>query len=651
MPFTIEIGGTEGSPDREIGPDEIQEINPAHPHTALGDWEAQIPFDQNIKQHEFKAARIYEDGTLIFRGYYVDTDWDERHGLTTITGAGLGLDLTNFGDSITYSNIAVWEAIQDFWNNYTAFNYNVVQPNVTQRVSDKVLVNPPSSDAWTDVVSPAASDPVGITDVDGDGDNELAALQSCFHIEGERFGNAGDGSESSASEGGFEYISADFADTISVNVPYTIPSDSVGVACRIRNPNDPDGDGKYEGYGFDINVDGEMALGFADSFSLTDSSYTWFTDDNALSNSVSGSTNIQVDGNASGGETTHLDLVILYDSRFTYNFDNAVDSNSYLAGPEYYPDAFTFPFIQQDTVWNVIGIGIVSNWNDFSNNQAIATSPDGGTTWTSHANTESTDDSYSNNASTTVDVRATFSRFGTGNTETPTSGHKRQYIQSWETNYDGDDLAVIDQSTFTGTGFDIAKRLHEKGNFRFVIDYANRDANDNLQKYVESFKTGEVQKTADFSVINRNPQRKNTQDYANHVTIRGALQNDGTRPTVTVQDDQEVADVGKQHFDAIRPELDTLEDVKSEARSTLVAKAGRSIGGNLEIHPKLVLPGYAYPVDWFDDGTDEYSNLKRVEYDQAYQQARGQLVFTEGQDITATVVDQGYKLGTVTSEV
>lgn len=646
MSYRIEIGPA-GSPDVTLTDSDLFRVDVAKPHTAVADFEAEIPYTRAMQNHAMKAVRIYSSGTLLFRGYLLEIDWNEQRGTTRLAGPGIEDDLEDSGVVASYSRIAVDDAIRDAWSSYTGFNASVQAPQTSQQATDEPIVDVPSSDTFADLAGSIPADkPLAIQDVDGDGKDELALLPVSWGREGENQ-TSGDGKGTVSDVSYSDGAAMELADTVDQpNYDFTtehdIPSGDWAVGFRIvaKSGND------MENPPFEIRVDTNV-IWAANADSLNAGTLDWRSalGDFDLS---AGSHSLEFAVTGVGSSAIHLDFIAACDVRYTneaWGWDNTVHAdNGYLDEPRKYPASVQHVFTQQTTPWNVIGIGADSTWSDLSGGQEIATSADGRQSWTASQNTDSVDHAYPSNAGTTVDVRVTLDAYGTRDTATPRKNFKRQYIDDWTTHYDGNDLPVIDGQTFRGSPLQVLQDLHRHGGYRFAVDHAATDANGNLTKKAESFSTGSVTKTADWSVINRNP-KLSFADYANEVTVWGALQNDGTRPTVTLQDDSEVSQYGKQPYSEINPRLDTLDAVKSYARSKLASKVEeRTRKGTLQVLPTDILPGYDYPVDWLADGTTTDTPLNRVEFQEGADQLEGRLQFSQDNDVTGTVVSQGYEI-------
>lgn len=385
----------------------------------------------------------------------------------------------------------------------------------------------------------------------------------------------------------------------------------------------------------------------------------WLTQTYGLNSDLAaGDHTLKLDVPNDEGRDMLVDGLAFYDGRFSYTWDNRVDSEGgALDGPEPKPTSYQPRIVQQKTDFNVIGINLHTTWNDVSGPQQMRVSADGRQSWYAESNTSELTKDYPDNAGATVDASVTLGRLDDSTrSTTPLKGTASQELQEFSVAYDGSTLSIVENNTFRGPPLKILKELHRMADYRFAIDHAATDQDGNLVKVVESFERGTQKKTADWDVINRNPKDSWT-DYANEVTIWGALQDDGTRPKVTLRNDAEVSEYGKEPFSDTRPNLETLDAVKSETRAELKKRVGnRDRTGTLDVHPVNILPGYVYDVDWFGDGQTTATSLNRVSWSEAGRtdgenDAQGTLDFDRQSDVTGTLVDQGFQVRSLSETV
>jgi len=138
------------------------------------------------------------------------------------------------------------------------------------------------------------------------------------------------------------------------------------------------------------------------------------------------------------GDDIDIDMFSVVDDRFTYTYDNTLDANNHLSGPELYPPSQEVSLSTAETQRVVSTATFTSTWNDTSNNQYIELANDG-TNYTRISNSSSGSVSFSS-AEVGVDTRINLSRYGQRTSQTPTSGFAGQAIQEWRLNADPQSL-------------------------------------------------------------------------------------------------------------------------------------------------------------------------------------------------------------------
>lgn len=338
---------------------------------------------------------------------------------------------------------------------------------------------------------------------------------------------------------------------------------------------------------------------------------------------AAGSHTLRVKSTQNAPENQLWDVVGVYDSRYSYTFDNTLNAESgYLDGPQPYPDAVSIQPEQIDVPYNITESTVQTTEAGGQPLPEIAVSPDGGSTWKTAAGVN--DATFSIGvATTTLDTRFTLGRYGSTTGQTPLQGTTPMRVDVYDHLLDGNDLGVIEQLELTGNHLENLKAIHETSDYRFVMDH---DPNDLL---IESFPSDTEKTLPDLTVKNRLPST-DVGGYANKVHVFGAKADDGTRPVAIVQDDTEIAEVGVEPVPIIAPDLTTVTDVKNKARTELTSRVGkRRDAGELEVVAKHPLPGYTYSVDLTGDGATEKIPLESVEFMEGRGEADGRLSFEE----------------------
>jgi hypothetical protein len=662
MSYRIEIGPVD-NPSLTLSSSDLYSVNPVRVPTAVGDFDAEIPYSRSIRQVQLEPLRIYSGSTLLFRGYLKEADWEQKRGRTRINGPGIGNDLDASAIERSFTRTSTFDAIEQVWANDTDFDATVYSPQTSVIVTDDVQVDASTTAELQAIVDALPADAPVVAK-----NGTLGAAQSLFimkddfassaQLDSEATGEVQSLSEAQIALMGGSFGSSGDEVTGSFSLDYDIPDDHVRWFFRYIPYDNTDDDLNDDLPQLEVRVDGQELETFGDRWgALEDRGPEYFDGGkNTLTDLTAGDHTMSIVQTADSDDTYDeigIDIFGVYDNRFSYNWDELVTNSgdgsdgtfNYLEGPELFPDAYKATVSSLEVDFNVVNIALTTGgWNNTTGQQAIAVSADDGATWDEVTNATSIDQPYPDNVGLTLDYRITFGRYGSGQERTPNQGYLGQSLSSVELAYDGSDLPVIQDDTLRGSPLKILRDLHKRASADFVIDHAATDTNGDLVKKVESFSKGQQTRAADWTVNDRKP-RESFVGYANEVTIYGALQDDGTRPKVVVEDADEVDSFGTEPYWDTVPDLKTIDQVRQFAINTLRTKvAQRDLKGTVEVNATDILPGYAYPVDWFADGNPVDTALERVEWTASGQSMAGTLKFEKDDDVTATVIEQGFAI-------
>jgi hypothetical protein len=659
MSYRIELVAPSGD-TATIVDDDIYDLDVVRPHTALADFKATIPYSAKAIRDWVTTvveARISYDGELLFRGYLESADSNERDGTTTLEGRGIGRDLKDLETSIRFTDTETHVAIQQVWD-LSDFDATVYNPSGIGSTNQDGQ-NATTTAEFENILSTPATSPF---DIAGD---QVQPHKTAWTTEAENYDGQTDTSDPGHAEfSGGSGVRLD-ADGESAYWDFTpqhdVPVDDVQLWVREYSAS---GTGNVRIY-FGTPGDLSQIDNIRDTKDAIDRSWRDYA------NNPRNGTGYQ-DGDLQAGTTyrffieagptggtndgydidvvSPLDALTRYDPTPTYTFDNDNGGNSgYLDGPEYFPTngvPLDFQIIDDDD--NIDAADLVTTWDDTSNGQAVKLSNDGGGSFPLTAsNATDLSGDFTTTYGSRLQFRAVIASYGSRSTATPQQGYQFQAIQSMDLDYESSPVNVIEDKTFSGSLLNILQKLHKKAGYRFAIDHGAMDGNGDPTKVVESFEQGDQTRQADFVVNNRNPTR-DLEDYANRVTVYGALLDDGTRPSATVQDDAEIAALGGdpdgvRHVTLVRPDMTTLDDVRAEARSELGSRVSeRKDTGSLDIQPANVLPGYDYDVDWYGDGNPTATPNEKVQFTAGYQKASGRLQFTRDRGTAFALVQARY---------
>lgn len=616
MTYVIELG----DPSSPTVIDRVASLNLPREHTALSDFRAEVPIDLSLETHVFDDVRIYwrQDGadTLLFRGRLEQVRSAEKQATTRLGGPDVVHRLENQARTgYTVTDQETWKAIRDFWNSIGFVDATVKEP-AEQILDSQNLLDLDTSTDFQNAASPGATEPVQVNS------GALEPLQTCYHNDAtdgtdQDFGNGAgldtNGTYNASNDADTSNSAAFVLDSSGAYVEfdysteYDIPANEVTVALRIGNPT-----GISDGPAYEVSVDGTVIGGAVAGFDLA-SDWSWIQSSGLGSDLSAGSHTVRIeitDSDASDNDDLYLDRGCLLDGRFGYTFDNQVDADFNLAGPGLYPDGYAFLLDELAADLNVVGFTIDTTWNDTTDGQAVGGSYDGSNLVLGTNTTTKDDDDRTQNTTTIFPV-VRLGRYGSGRPAsegTPTANYLPQRCTSLVFDFDGSTRSVIESKEFEGTDLEIAQKLHELAGMRFTVEYDESDP-----VFIRSYAPGEVQRTQDWDVNDRQ-RRLDVRDYANRVTVRGRLRDDGTRPIATVDDDNGINQYGVVLYDDTDSSLTTLADVKSKARTLLTEKVDQDrLKASFDIAPELVRPGYDYQVTW-PDGTQDYVTSERVTF-------------------------------------
>lgn len=623
MTVEIEIGANLPSDQRlTLTDDEIIRHQPVKTHTGKGDFTATVKGNRSLEQYAQRQDRInitYSSGTE-FTGYLIDVS----HGNATTTIKGDGIekrleetrpDYGSIGGPVTYSQIALEDALRDYWPRTPFTNFTVTNQNTELVAENEQIQDADTNTEWSNISSLVGTDPIDIVN------GEFTLLQSCWTQEGE----SPDTSSFASIEESTEYsgdgssdgtgVAAALADTnefieFDFTTEHTIPEADLGLWFRAENTGGATPETTFY-------LDGTQYTYISGSTDIERLPLQWrdWSDGGPVGSGYSGgdlapgthTLRIEVTDGSFGGRTA-VDLVAPADNRFSYNFDETpttINGNNYMDGPELYPDSATLKLDTIKTSYNVTTADISSVWDDTSNNQSIAVTNDDGQSFVTGSNTQTLSANFSS-AGRTVYVEFTLSRYGTRDNATPLEGFNGQAVDSYALEVDGNDLVVIDSLELSRNHFDNLQTLCNYGDFIYVIEH---DSSSIGNLVVSCFQRGDETRPAPDGFdnpINKSPEIQ-AGTYYNSIYLEGVLQSDGTRPTAEVKDSDAISNDGRE----ISPGVLRDQKVTTEAGATFrarsllsTAQSNNDLVGSITVPPTITDPGYARPVD-LGDGTQD----------------------------------------------
>jgi hypothetical protein len=579
--------------------------------TGIGTGRVEVPENDAIIPFVQRQDRVnyFVDGECVFTGYAVGYEGDDRTGRWTLRIDGIGKrleetrpDYDSLGGSLTYTNIALDEALKDYWPR-TPFSANVTDQTVDVVESDTLVQDADSDSEWTAITPLNTTDPIGVSG------GELVVEQVAFTTEAEdasgNFTNQEVTSDFSNGDGAtIAFSDEDISFTFTPQVD--IPASDLGLYLRFYAPTEsPRIDMELNGTSWQAVSDGAVisSLGWEDF-----TEYDAGTGETYISegggNLEAGTTYTwQIDGNSA--TTTDagfaVDVIAPLDDSYSFTFDNDNGGGGgFLDGPELYPTAVTVELASAGTAFNIGASNLDATLNDTSGGQAIAVSNDGGATYTTFNNTDSVDHSYTD-AGREARIKFTLGRYGSRTTATPQQGYLGQAVDSFEHRVDLTDLVVIDELELSRNHFDNLKTLHNYGDFLWRIDH---DDNSDLSTLnVESFPRGALVESTPEAFTNpenRTPEVA-AETYFNTVYLQGRLRADGTRPTAEVQDQDAFNEDGREISPGVLRDPDIGTDAGAAFRANALLQTAlnnNDLRGSITTYPVYEKPGSSYEVDW-----------------------------------------------------
>jgi hypothetical protein len=313
-------------------------------------------------------------------------------------------------------------------------------------INEVVLQESDTTTEWENNTTISSTTPAEITN------GELKSLQTCFVQECDAGLN--NITRNDFSNGDGLQLIDDGQDTtpLTVGYDYTLEQDHIGVAARIddQSTNTTQSDFNFLEIQSNGTKAGELFYGEND---LDWYFGSWGTGTTSQPTELTGGEDIELVLREQGSPNSdvQVDLVVVFDTRFSYTFDNTVNEDQgYLDGPELYPDLNKIDADESTTLDNAFDtVRLNTSWNDTSNSQLIGVSADG-SSYQEFSNTEDQTVTFGS------DTNSAFARFGLSRyspngarNQTPRFGYESQ---------------AVDVATLTSVGQNI--RPNEIGELR-----------------------------------------------------------------------------------------------------------------------------------------------------------------------------------------
>lgn len=227
---------------------QLVDHNPFLAHTGKGDLRATFQETRELDDYAQRQDRLNVkfNGTTKWTGYLVGASHDERNGLTTIRADGIAKrleetrpDYESIGGPVSYTNIALHDAIRDYWGRTEFSNFTVTDQSTETVATDSQIQSASTNTKWSNITTIADTDPIVIQN------DNLELAQTNFNRDGYDGATTSTGSFISRTEyegsspdtdsGDAMALDLDESVTYDFNIEHTIPASEVGVWLRQEN--------------------------------------------------------------------------------------------------------------------------------------------------------------------------------------------------------------------------------------------------------------------------------------------------------------------------------------------------------------------------------------------------------------------------------
>jgi len=617
MAITLEIIPFGSGDALTIEDDAIVSLDATKVYNGIGRFSFTLRGDRRLEDRTKRQDRINVkvDGTTEFTGVLTQCQQNKRTGNTNLSGKGIAKrllegrpDYDALGGPLSYSNEFVEDVLRDYWPRTPFGNVTVTDQDGNIIVEDAEQQSADTQSEWESVLDIDSNTPLYI-------DNGFLKLaQTAFVFEGESSIISTTRTSVDYSDGsstGIETNVSNNGDTGSYSFTpnYDIPASNVAVNFRV-DKIDGSGNGNLITPDIEIRLNGNTL--FTDQFNTNQLGLEWddLSTDYTGGDLTAGSTyslEIEVTDASTGDvdDELRIDVVSVYDDRYSYNFDNTVhEDNGYLDGPALYPQTVIETTDTVDTTSNIAAASVSTTYNDTSGDQRLGVSNDNGVSFIRQSNTNSLNADFTDAGRQLVTEFRLDGYDNGAQSATPRFGYLGQEIDSFSTSVDLSDEIVIINLELSRNHFDNLKTIHEKGDYIWSIKHTS----DSVATIpVFSFPRGAETKSYTFDAdreIDSNPEVAADQ-YYNTIPLQGRLLNDGTRPFAEVSDSTAVSEDGREISPGLLRDLDISSDVGAEfiARALLdKAQKNGELRGQKTIPATFsIQPGFSYPVEWLGD--------------------------------------------------
>lgn len=613
--YKINIGGRDGTSQKKDELTQIGDLDYTVNHSAMSSYSAVIPYSQSIEQYIREPILIYQNSSIIFKGYLETIESDDSAEETTISGRGALSSYADEPDVTQYQTIAAHTALND----YATSPGPGVASYTAKDESQLVEATPSTTTTVSDLFDGGSG---GSTTTLNDG--TVAMRRTCWHVDTSEMyvstytvqgNNYAEDTAVAFDSGGYVY------ESVTPDVDWSGGAYSVWMNCET--------DSSYT-ENVELVIDGTTyrRLDFSNRSGGSQEWIDLVNDDastvvNSMPSLISGNTyEIRISVGGSTGDSLYLDTFAITRDGADHEFSDEPleDANVYAAPREYGRRVKKAnDFLQYSATSTDVELYYRMNNHDDAYTGKIQ-NEDTGTQYEAvyDGDGPTAAPSFTFTVSNaTQNIRPYVEFVGTTPDSPTSSGEATQPILDKVAVVGADtaEFAYIADWTLGDSVLSNMQDLAQYAGYRFAVsDWQNVD--------VDLFPVGTRNTEPDWDFADATRKFDYT-EYANAVKAQSGqivTQNDVFYRSATVKDQTEIDAVGEEIWEIVQsPDLQTKEELRSEARSILNERVkNREHAGSATGSPVTgILPGYEYPVsvwsDAFRDGNRQGVNAINFE--------------------------------------
>lgn len=112
-----------------LGIDDVISLSVERRHTAISNWSATVPTQPDLDDHTLSRVRLAWGDTILFTGRLEELSGEIGAPVVSISGRGIGADLTRGKINPDLEHVRRWDAIGEVWSQYSDFSATVARPD------------------------------------------------------------------------------------------------------------------------------------------------------------------------------------------------------------------------------------------------------------------------------------------------------------------------------------------------------------------------------------------------------------------------------------------------------------------------------------------------------------------------------------------